>query len=166
MSDEKEEFTVDYFILPNLSGKIKGEPDYNKILAIRSKIKKNALALCVTTIIENKEHCGPEVLAAANCLIPHRSSSGVNTEKARVLNSIKEIFQNREDEVHEDDIYKEFHIARPGMKDIIRDIIRKEKNPQKTKWISFDPVKGFYRLIKIGEKEPEGWAGYRPIVKF
>lgn len=66
------------------------------------------------------------------------------------------------DNLDEMAVFNEFKAGRKECASYIKKGLRSAE-PKNRKWISFDPKAGKYTLQKIGEKEPQGWNGYRPV---
>lgn len=75
-----------------------------------------------------------------------------------------DLFEAKGSEVDEMKIFQELKAGRHECNSLIKDLIRKSR-PEEIKWVSFDPEKGIYKLVKIGEEVPKDWTGYVPMKK-
>lgn len=89
-----------------------------------------------------------------------RGSSGLRKNGANqaILNRIIEAGDTG---VSEMDIFKEFHIGRPDMKNKIRAFI-KNVAPDERVWIAFNEDTESYSVAGYGAQAPKGWAGWVP----
>ena len=63
--------------------------------------------------------------------------------------------------VSEMDIFMQFHIGQPEMRNKCRLFLKTDKASDRV-WVAFDAVKLNYAIVGTGEETPEGWDGYDP----
>ncbi len=66
-----------------------------------------------------------------------------------------------EDGVSEMDIFKQFHIGQPEMRNKCRLFLKTDKASERV-WVAFDVPKATYFVVDTGEATPDGWDGYDP----
>lgn len=59
--------------------------------------------------------------------------------------------------VHEDELWSELKLGRLEAKRKFYNMHKKEKDPEKRVWVSFDPETGNYTLVGTGPEVPEGF---------
>lgn len=58
------------------------------------------------------------------------------------------------------EVFKQFHIGRPDMKNKVRIFIKFMPTPEDRIWVSFNPETETYTMDGEGANPPEGWEGY------
>lgn len=58
------------------------------------------------------------------------------------------------------EVFKQFHIGRPDMKNKVRIFIKFMPTPEDRIWVSFNPETETYTMDGAGANPPEGWKGY------
>ncbi len=73
---------------------------------------------------------------------------------------IRDLFLEKK-ELHEMEIFKNFHIGRPQMTNKIR-IFLKVPNPEDRIWVVFNKEDETYKIVGKGANPPKGWEGFIP----
>lgn len=82
-------------------------------------------------------------------------SSGVSG----VNNLLYEAFK-KNGSLTEMEVFKQFHIGRPDMKNKVRIFIKFMPTPEDRIWVSFNQETETYTMDGEGANPPEGWTGY------
>lgn len=89
---------------------------------------------------------------------------GSRVETVSAKNVLFELFESRMgDNIHEDDIFKQFKLGRTEMRRHLITLIKNAATPDDRMWVSFDPTTGFYVCKDISPNAPKDWTGYLPI---
>ncbi len=151
------------FELPSYEGVAKGSEIYKEIVGERANIRREALAIVTDLILNNQDDFEGVVIDAAKCLLPQN-----RTETKMKLNAktreVYDMFDRPGRKVGEDILWEDYKYGRHEMKGFCKDMIRKPDVADR-KWVSFDPIKGFYKLEKIGSEPPRNWMGFVPPYK-
>jgi len=87
---------------------------------------------------------------------------GGNTGSAK-YQTFANLFTSAGTKVDEMKLFQEMKIGRKEANSLVKEIIRKTEDPKQVKWIAFDPEKGIYTCVKIGDM-PKDWTGYiKPV---
>lgn len=73
---------------------------------------------------------------------------------------IRNLFLEK-NELHEMEIFKNFHIGRPQMTNKIR-VFLKVPNPEDRIWVKFFPDEETYKIVGKGTNPPKTWEGFVP----
>lgn len=111
-----------------------------------------AVAVLVAALATSKE---PGIVAALATIAKGR------TRGPRKENPFLAMFAKVGDRVHEDAVYKALKLGRKDAYWTIADAI-KEGDVNARKWVYFTETDGYYTLMGVGPKPPEGYKGYVP----
>ena len=110
----------------------------------------------LTQLIDLAKRLGtPEEKDAALYLEPGRHIAGVPGAPKVRKDVLASLLDTVGATIHEDEVFKQERLGRREMGQLIRSAVG-------TRWVTFNPDTGTYKLVAMGPTAPEGWVGPLP----
>lgn len=153
---DREEITINAEDVGNLNEVIELSAEELELKAKKdaAKVKRDAARKIVREFLST---CEDVALKSAITLFV---GSGQRSSGSNGINNLLYKAFKTNGSLTEMEVFKQFHIGRPDMKNKIRIFIKFMPTPEDRIWVSFNPETEVYTMDGTGPNPPEGWDGY------